>query len=76
MQHQGGRTTIPIESTFSTVRLRTKVTRGAGSHPAALAMVFKLVEFTQQRWRAANLVRAGARLERGVLVERTKYATA
>ncbi|MEU8710737.1 IS256 family transposase [Streptomyces sp. NPDC048663] len=70
------RTTNPIESTFSTVRLRTKVTRGAGSRTAALAMVFKLVESAQQRWRAVNaphlvaLVRAGARFERGKLVER------
>ncbi|MFI6358251.1 IS256 family transposase [Streptomyces sp. NPDC050743] len=70
------RTTNPIESTFSTVRLRTKVTRGAGSRTAALAMVFKLVESAQQRWRAVNaphlvaLVRAGARFERGQLVER------
>ncbi|MGW2779519.1 IS256 family transposase [Streptomyces olivaceoviridis] len=70
------RTTNPIESTFSTVRLRTKVTRGAGSRTAALAMVFKLVESAQQRWRAVNaphlvaLVRAGARFERGHLVER------
>src|SRR5204863_8537160 len=48
------RTTNPIESTFSTVRLRTKVTRGAGSRTAALAMVFKLVESTQARWRAVN----------------------
>jgi putative transposase len=45
------RTTNPIESTFSTVRLRTKVTRGAGSPAAALAMVFKLVESAQDRWR-------------------------
>ncbi|WP_374194735.1 transposase [Streptomyces sp. VRA16 Mangrove soil] len=36
------RTTDPIESTFSTVKLRTNVTRGAGSPFAALAMVFKL----------------------------------
>lgn len=43
------RTTNPIESTFSTVRLRTKVTRGAGSRAAALAMVFKLVESARQR---------------------------
>ncbi|ANZ21723.1 Transposase for insertion sequence element IS6120 [Streptomyces noursei ATCC 11455] len=70
------RTTNPIESTFSTVRLRTKVTRGAGSRTAALAMVFKLVESAQQRWRAVNaphlvaLVRTGARFERGQLVER------
>ena len=33
------RTTNPIESTFATIRLRTKVTRGAGSAAAALAMV-------------------------------------
>ncbi len=60
------RTTNPIESTFGTVRLRIKVTKGAGSRAAALAMVFKLVESAQTRWRAVNaphlvaLVRAGA----------------
>ncbi len=43
------RTTNPIESTFSTVKLRTKVTRGVGSPAAALAMVFKLVESAQER---------------------------
>ncbi|WP_432144298.1 IS256 family transposase [Streptomyces sp. bgisy084] len=70
------RTTNPIESTFATVRLRTKVTKGAGSAAAALAMVFKLIESAQARWRAVNaphlvaLVRAGARFERGCLVER------
>ncbi|GHE61044.1 IS256 family transposase [Streptomyces capitiformicae] len=68
------RTTNPIESTFSTVRLRTKVIRGAGSRTAALAMVFKLVESAQVRWRAVNaphlvaLVRAGARFERAEAV--------
>ncbi|MDJ0466561.1 IS256 family transposase [Streptomyces sp. H27-C3] len=76
------RTTNPIESTFATVRLRTKVTRGAGSRAAALAMVFKLVESAQARWRAVNaphlvaLVRAGALFERGHLVERPEPATA
>ncbi|MER5409031.1 IS256 family transposase [Streptomyces sp. NPDC002769] len=76
------RTTNPIESTFATVRLRTKVTKGAGSRAAALAMVFKLVESAQARWRAVNaphlvaLVRAGARFERGHLVERPKAAAA
>ncbi|MFJ6392849.1 IS256 family transposase [Streptomyces sp. NPDC091972] len=70
------RTTNPIESTFSTVKLRTKVTRGAGSPAAALAMVFKLVESAQARWRAITgahlvpLVRAGAVFENGLLVER------
>jgi transposase-like protein len=76
------RTTNPIESTFSTVKLRTKVTRGAGSPAAALAMVFKLVESAQDRWRAiagahlVPLVRAGARFERGQLVERPKNLAA
>lgn len=70
------RTTNPIESTFATVRLRTKVTKGAGSRAAALAMVFELVEAAQARWRAVNashlvaVVRAGARFEGGQLVER------
>ncbi|MFE1837271.1 IS256 family transposase [Streptomyces sviceus] len=74
------RTTNPIESTFSTVKLRTKVTRGAGSPAAALAMVFKLVESAQARWRAITgahlvpLVRTGARFEGGVLVERSRGA--
>jgi len=74
------RTTNPIESTFSTVKLRTKVTRGAGSPAAALAMVFKLVESAQTRWRAITgahlvpLVRAGACFENGVLVEREEHA--
>jgi putative transposase len=76
------RTTNPIESTFATVRLRTKVTKGAGSRAAALGMVFKLIESAQARWRAVNaphlvaLVRAGARFERGHLVERPEEAAA
>ncbi|MGF1345010.1 IS256 family transposase, partial [Streptomyces flavovirens] len=76
------RTTNPIESTFATVRLRTKVTKGAGSAAADLAMVFKLVESAQPRWRAVNaphlvaLVRAGARFECGLLVERPEVHAA
>jgi hypothetical protein len=60
------------------VAVKTKVTRGAGFRTATLAMVFKLVESDQQRWRAVNaphlvaLVRAGARFERGHLVERAE----
>ncbi|MFC9759758.1 IS256 family transposase [Streptomyces sp. NPDC056921] len=76
------RTTNPIESTFSTVKLRTKVTRGAGSPAAALAMVFKLVESAQERWRAITaphlvaLVRNGARFENGHLAERPEAVAA
>jgi putative transposase len=74
------RTTNPIESTFATVRLRTKVTKGPGSRAAGVAMAFKLVESAQSRWRAVNaphlvaLVRAGARFEKGKLVERPERA--
>ncbi|MGH8734292.1 MAG: IS256 family transposase, partial [Burkholderiales bacterium] len=48
------RTTNPIESSFATVRLRTKVTKGAGSKKAALAMAFKLLDAAQERWRRFN----------------------
>ncbi len=48
------RTTNPIESTFSTVRLRTEVTRGAGSRKAGLAMAYKLLDAAQDRWRRIN----------------------
>ena len=69
------KTSNPIESTFSTVRLRTKVTKGPGSRAAGLAMAFKLIESAQDRWRAVNgphlvaLVRAGAVFHKGVLIE-------
>ena len=71
------RTTNPIESTFATVRLRTRVTKGPGSRAADVAMAYKLIEAAQDRWRAVNaphlvaLVRAGATFNKGILVERT-----
>lgn len=48
------RTTNPIESTFATVRLRHNKTKGNGSRAACLAMVFKLAESAQKRWRRLN----------------------
>lgn len=69
------RTTNPIESTLATVRLRTKVTKYAGSATATLAMVLRIVESTQKRWRAVNaphlvsLVQASARFGHGHLAE-------
>jgi transposase-like protein len=48
------RTTNPIESTFATVRLRTKKTKGSGSRTACLTMVFKLMESASKRWRLLN----------------------
>lgn len=70
------RTSNPIESTFATVRHRTKVTKGLGSRVAGLAMAFKLIESAQTRRRPVNashlaaLVRAGATFVSGRLVER------
>jgi putative transposase len=48
------RTTNPIESTFATVKARTKKTKGAGSRQAGLAMAWKLLMAAQQRWRRVN----------------------
>ena len=48
------RTTNPIESTFATVRLRTKRTKGSGSRVACMAMVFKLAQAAERKWRKLN----------------------
>ncbi len=48
------RTTNPIESTFATVRLRHRRTKGSGSRTACLTMVFKLVLAAEKRWRRLN----------------------
>jgi len=48
------RTTNPIESTFATVRLRHRKTKGSGSRVACLTMVFKLMESASKTWRALN----------------------
>jgi putative transposase len=45
------RTTNPIESTFATIRLRTKKTRGCGSRTATLTMVFKLALEASKGWK-------------------------
>jgi len=53
------RTTNPIESTFATVRLRTKRTKGCGSRITTLTMVFKLAQEAQRTWkklRGYNLI--------------------
>lgn len=69
------KTTNAIESTFATVRLRTKVTKGAGSRKAGLQMAFKLIEAAQRRWRRVNspqlvaLVRAGVKFKDGKMIE-------
>jgi transposase-like protein len=70
------RTTNPIESTFATVRHRTKITKGPGSRSAGITMAYKLIEAAQSHWRAVDahhlvaLVRAGAKFDNGHLVAR------
>ena len=48
------RTTNAIESTFATVKARTRKTKGAGSRDAGLAMAFKLLTQAESRWRRVN----------------------
>ncbi|CAN5782865.1 hypothetical protein BH23GEM9_BH23GEM9_28440 [soil metagenome] len=70
------RTSNPIESAFATVRLRQRVTKGAGSRQRGLTMAFKLLEMAELRWRKLNgaallpLVRAGVPFKDGVQLER------
>ena len=63
------RTTNPIESTFATVRLRTKRTKGSGSRTACLAMVFKLCQAAERKWRKLNGHEQLAEVIRGVNFE-------
>jgi putative transposase len=71
------RSTNAIESSFATVRLRTRVTKGAGSRSKALTMAYKLLDMAQQRWRRitapklAERVADGVRFVDGVQVEET-----
>ena len=48
------RTTNPIESTFATIRLRHRRTKGSGTRKASLTMMFKLAQAAQKRWRRLN----------------------
>jgi transposase-like protein len=70
------RTTNPIESAFATVRLRQRVTKGAGNRTKGLMMAFKLLAMAQQRWRKLGgahllpLVRAGVEFRDGRPMER------
>ena len=75
------RSTNPIESTFATVKLRMRVTKGAGSRAAGLTMAFKLLQAAQGTWRRLDahallpLVRAGVLFQDGQQVERPKQGS-
>jgi putative transposase len=60
------RTTNPIESTFSTVKARTKRTKGAGSRKAGLGMAFKLLLAAERHWRKINAPHLVALAQAGV----------
>lgn len=69
------RTTNPIESSFSSVKLRMKTQRGSGSENAASAMAFKLLKECEKKWKCikgykeiTNLLN-GLEYKDGVLVE-------
>ena len=69
------RTSNVIESPFATVRLRQRVTKGAGSRTKGLLMAYKLLDMAQARWRCLDgaqllpLVRAGIGFVDGVQQE-------
>ena len=73
------RTSNAIESTFATVRLRQRVTKGPGCRQAGVAMAYKLLDAAQDRWRRVNghelvaLVRAGATFIDGNPQERNNH---
>ena len=75
------RTSNVIESPFATVRLRQRVTKGAGSRTTGLLMAYKLLAMAQRRWRRLNgaqllpLVRAGVGFVDGVPEDRGQMAT-
>jgi len=60
------RTSNPIESTFATVRLRTAKTRGCVARHTILAMVFKLGQSAQRKWRRLRGFKLLAEIIRGV----------
>ncbi len=69
------RTTNPIESTFATVRLRQRRTKGCGSREASLTMAFMLIRQAERHWRRLNgseamvHVLAGKKFKDGVMVQ-------
>lgn len=69
------RTTNPIESTFATVRLRQRRTKGCGSREASLTMAFMLARQAERHWRRLNgsevivHVLEGKKFKDGVMVQ-------
>lgn len=66
MHWQHIRTTNPIESTFATVRHRTRQTKGCGSREATLSMVYKLALGAEKRWQKLRGSELIEKVERGI----------
>jgi transposase-like protein len=70
------RTTNPIESTFATIRLRHRRTKGNGTRRASLTMMFKLAESASKKWKRLRshkkitLVTEGRSFKDGILQEK------
>ena len=60
------RTSNPIESTFSSIRLRTAKTRNCGSRETTLSMIFKLAQSAEKRWRKLQGHRLLGEVIRGI----------
>ncbi len=76
------RTTNPIESTFATVKLRTGKIRSCGSRDTTLAMVYKLLQSAEKRWkriqgfRLLTEVITGVKFKNGIRVTDQSYRKA
>ncbi len=60
------RTTNPIESTFATVRLRTRKVRGCFSSQTVINMAFKLCQSAEKKWRRLRGYKRLAEIIEGV----------
>ena len=63
---QSIRTTNPVESTFATIRHRTRMTRGCLSRDTMLDMMFKLGQCAESRWRRLRGFRRPGQVIEGV----------
>lgn len=68
------RTTNPIESTFATIRLRHRKTKGNGTRRASLAMMFKLAQSASKKWRRLITARKNHTRHRRTFLQSRKRA--
>ncbi len=82
MHWQSIRTTNPIESAFSTIRHRTKRSKGCLTREGMLSMIFKLGQCAEKKWRklrgfnVLGKVITGVKFKDGVEVAKSDKAAA